>query len=256
MSNQVITLNGVEYNLNDPTVYQWRIWKPKRNVGKAIFMLVFMALAMPLLPYAVLHFIHWFWPALAVWVAWGGIGIAIFATSVLLYARLTEPREKSIKNSTGLYSLATLTLGAILYLVVFGSPVYLAGFQGPDTPTFWTWSLFFFDNLLGVLLLDVPDIYNWSVSGIQPISHLACLTTVAIRILITIGLVDMLLSIYRLELSEETFFCSVRECGHYCDALLDAEDLLLARIGAITPTSVPPVVAVEEFVRAVKPKLQ
>ncbi len=245
-----------DYDLDDTTIYQWRIWKPERNLFGAIFLLMFMALAIPAMPFGILYAISFMSLSTAVYVAWVAVGIAVFTVGVLLYISFTGTREERIKNATGLFSTATFTLGAVHFLLTFDEPATWTGFKGAGGATVWTWGVFLFDNFLGVVLLDIPDVYNWHLSAIRPESQFACFLTVVIRVLITIGLVEMILAMYRTELSEQELFGTVRECAHFCDAIIGPKDLVLSRTGKVESATDPPAVKVTEFLEAMSPKLK
>jgi len=255
MDREPVPVNADDYDLADAAIYQWKIWKPKRSLAHAFFMLLFMAVVIPALPFTGLYLIHLASADAAIYAAWAFVGVAIFTIVVLFVVRFTGSREERIKNATGLFAIASFSIGAVHFLLAFGGSALTGGFRGADGATSWDWAVYLCDNLLGVVLLDVPDVYNWHISGIRAESHFACFITVLVRVLMTIGLVEMIIALYRTEMQEEEFYGTVRECVHYCDAIIGSDDLVLMRTGAVTPAVEPPVVRVPEFIRVYKAKL-
>jgi hypothetical protein len=186
------------------------------------------ALAYPLLIYGV------FW-LVALWSAgvayWLSVGCAGFFLLILVFhvfvAWKGKPHQRHEARSI-IYWVAIATLGALLYALSAPQSHLGRGFRGANGAGLGEWLLFYLDNAASVLLLDIPEIvFDLHISAIRYQSGASRAVTVLIRLLIVIGMVELLLEIVRSRFQKRQFYATVKECYWHCAALPEVAGMLL-----------------------------
>jgi len=236
-----MTIENVHQNfdLTDETMYRWIIWTPKRDTSRLIGGLVGAALFLSMLPFFILYLLGSLFPVIAMVIAWLWLALFVFCLVVLIPTRFARNRIDRLKNVAGVYSIATMSIGVTLYILAYSKSEMCQGFTGNEGASGWVWSVFLLDNLLGVVLLDIPDVFQWHISPIRPAFTVACILTVMIRIFITIGLIELLINSFSSHLNEEEFFGTVREAVLKCDNYVSASDLKIKRVARVVEIESP-----------------
>jgi hypothetical protein len=127
-------------------------------------------------------------------------GVVLPWRQVFLFARNYGPGDASKDTRTGAGELSTgafvLALALLAAVAYRGSPL-ADGFLNVGDSTFWTWPLYLADNVITILLLDVPDVYDLHFSSIQPHTATARLITVGLRVSASLSIVAMLFKVVR-----------------------------------------------------------
>jgi len=168
------------------------------------------------------------------WLAWRG-------------SRLARISARSI-----LYWVSVVMAWGLVYLAaVRGSP-FRGGFEGEIHRT-GHWLLYFLDNVLRVVLLDVFEIFEIQFSGISPGTWYARTITVFLRIMITAGLLDLALSTRKYYFDVLEFTGTVRECYVWCDSLPEFDPgVMLVQVSRLESLAEPHAVEAGDFLAAFK----
>src|SRR5262249_54563423 len=148
-------------------------------------------------------------PAVAWWVGLSATILFLVVLVVHLILMWLGDREKRIEARTIVFSTAVLTMGVLFYMLVAPASNWSAGFSKPDDAGVWQWVLFFLDNTFSIVLLDLPEVFDIHISSIKPDYWAARLLTALVRFLIAIGVIELVVRLYRSRYQREEFFCTV-----------------------------------------------
>jgi hypothetical protein len=163
---------------------------------------------------------------------WTGIGIMIILIAITLYflwLALKGSRRKELKAQSHLHELLTSSIGVVAFVM---SNLIGMGFSG-HIKSLGQWLLFFADNFFHSLLLDIPEIFDFRLSDIEPHTWYARLATVLLRLFISAGLIDSFWVFYQRTFYKENFYGTVKDCLWKCQSLLDRSSLQLKREGKV-----------------------
>lgn len=235
------------FSWTDPTVYEWTLGNSKRDVSEFVGFLIGAMLVFPGIVYGVLWGLSWMWATGAFWLAAAAFAITLVAWVVLFVGSWVGPRESLARDDSELW-LPVFGIGLLVFLMMGRESPVLASFSGP-TDELLPWAAYFFDNVVSVLLLDIPEIYDLATSEIAHDGWLSKLATVLFRLLVTAGLLEFALTYYRTRYLEQRTYATVAEFYAVCKALPDEEDMVYTMKGRVTPLD-PVEGGVEAFLEA------
>jgi hypothetical protein len=240
------------YDWHDQTQYQWTISKPDRDIWYFMGALVGGTIIFPVLVFAVPWLVHFVWHSGAFWLGFLITAVMILVLLVQLNTLWSGSSEERIEARSILYWVAIIGAFGLVYSSATHGSFLRDGFRGRTQST-WQWVLYFGDNILRVVLLDVPEIWEFQLSSISPEDWYARLVTVMLRIFIAAGFVELALSARRVELGEQEVFATVKEAFYMVDGLpTGAEDYELRQVGTISPLAEPVVIDAQAFMAAFK----
>lgn len=214
------------------------------SVGCSIGLAVGLALGLPIL-YALLLLVE------ATRYIWTPVSIVLYSLVILvslaiLLATASSSRQAKAKNVTVAENRAAIViLAAIALLVSFSQLskhlyVLFGGFSANNLG-YWHWLRYGFANLFEGVLFDIPAIYNWGVSEIQPTAFwsqtLVFVFRTSLEFLIVVNILDQVRHARRIrskpqqQEDKQTYF-----------------QFLIARIGGLLITvlwSIPTLIALE-----------
>ena len=168
---------------------------------------------------------------------WIGVVLTGFLLLVLVLSLMVLPMSKTeaekARNRQGIYSGALLSLGFLFYLLFSRTSFLNEGYSTPPNAGFGEWLVFLLDQTLSVVLLDLPELLNWHISPIRPVSGFARGLTVMIRLLIGIGLVSAIYQAIRLGRARRVIYGSLRDCYEICKRLPGKKTLQMQREGIV-----------------------
>ena len=91
------------------------------------------------------------------------------------------------------------------------------------TPDVDTWPWFYLDNLLRTMLLDIPEIWGISLSGVHPITWPAKLLVIGLRLFLALGLIELAVQLIRSSYSGIRFQGTTETAFHRLQALPDGK---------------------------------
>jgi hypothetical protein len=147
---------------------------------------------------------------------------------------------------------AITSLGGVFYLLSAPESLFAQGFLGVENTELSDWLVFFFDNLIAVMFFGTPElVFGYRFSAISWHSQSSRAVVVLIRVLMVIGVIEMLMSLLRgrqKNQSTQQFFSSVPDCvWHYTDNF-DRRREPLECLGKVALFPEPIDLSVEEFV--------
>lgn len=214
---------------HDESRFEWRI----QNNG-SLWGPLFSALVVPVLANKGLSVLQRFLPTVATWAA--ALLAAGFGLWVLVCVGMQVFRSgRSQDNLRALiYWLSLIVVGCLLFLALDSNGPIASGFSSPQGAP----EAFYLDNLMRVILLDVPEVWKWSLSGIEPQTWYAKLTVLGLRIFLALGLVELILQVIVSKFRGITFEGTVQDAYHRLDAL-PWGDFVLERVHEVRSESCP-----------------
>src|SRR5262249_3606277 len=88
---------------------------------------------------------------------------------------------------------------------------------------------FFWDNLLDVLLVGLPDVFGLHLTVITPDDDWSRGVTTVMRLLMGVGLFEFGWLVYKLNWARDEFHGTVPECHHHCKGLPDVNVAVVTR---------------------------
>lgn len=242
-----------QFSWTDPTVYEWTVANPSQDVAEFVGFLLGAAVVFPALLYGALYLMSFVWADGAFWFAAGLFAIVLIAWVVLFVRGWSSPREALARDDSE-HWLPIFGLGLLIY-VMTGPGTWLAdSFTGP-TDQITEWLAYFADNVISVLLLDIPEVYELRISNISYDDRWSRLATVLFRLLVTAGLVEFALNFYRTRYLEQNTYATVADFYRVCDSLPDEEGMVYTMRGRVTALD-PVEGGVEQFLEAFKPEAE
>lgn len=239
-----------QYRWSDQTVYRWYFWEKEPDLASTLGTMLGGAALLPLAVCGFLWLFTFILPYnIAFWIGVGVIGLLGLTLFFMMYQAWFSKDRRNARS--GLYSVAICTLGAFIFLVsVPESPLGVL-FSNGSTAGFWEWLLFFLDNLTSVVFLDVPEVYELRLSMVTYDHWLSRATTVVIRVLITIGVLEFIRDIIKSRTRQE-LFGTVRDCYWYCTDLPATETVKLRCEATLVPRTDSQRLDVDDFIKAFK----
>lgn len=240
------------YDWRDSAVHQWAFRVSKFDTAGFIGGLFGGAVLFPILIFGALWLIGLASQAVAYWLGMAACGLFVLVLIYHLIVGFTGRSHEKIEARAIVYWTAVATLGSLLFVLYSPVSDFKTQFAHGDNAGLKQWLLFFLDNTCSVILLDIPEVYDWQISNIVATGFWGRFVTVAIRVLISLGLIELALAMYRTYfVKPEPFYSNVKDCYYRCDALPDADGVVLQRQGVVRPVE-DEEVAVNVFVEAFK----
>lgn len=244
--------HSLPFDWHDDTIYHWQMTGQQSDWAEFFGFVLGGAVFFPLMVLAIPWLAGLVWRPLSFW-----LGVLLFLFLCLIFVQQLwftwrGTRAAQISARSIVYWVSVVMAWALVYLAaVRGSPLR-QGFDGPIDRTAH-WLLYMGDNVLRVVLLDIPEIFELQLSGISPETWYARTITVFLRITITIGLLDLILSTRQYYFQVLEFTGTVRECHIWCDSLPEPDPgVKLIRIGRREPLPQQDVVEARDFLAAFK----
>lgn len=236
-----------QFQWDDPTEYRWALENPSQDAAEFVGFLIGALLVFPALIWGAMYLVSWASTVVAFWIAVGLLAIVLVAWIVLFAGTWLGPRD-ALSRDDAEHWLPVFALGLIVYIVTGPGSLVSAGFDGP-VDQILPWVTYFADQVISVVLLDIPEVYDLRISAITYESGWARLVTVLFRLLVTAGLVEFVLNFYRTRYMEHRTFATVQDFYKVCSSLPDEEGMLYTMSGRVT--GVEPVRGgVEAFLKA------
>lgn len=206
---------GEVFDWEDLNVYQWTFYDATPSTAEVIFYLLGGLIFFPMLLYAALWLVGLISSILSFVISILLLLILLLALSTVVWGSFHGGAFAKKKATSESYWVTIALTGVFIYATSSPvSPVF-GGFSG-NTNSSLQWLLFFSDNALQVLTLDVVDILDLRLSSITPQTWSARSAIAIFKLLITFGLVEAALTIYG-SLRQRIFYGSVKECFLECD---------------------------------------
>lgn len=260
MSDSPVTLQesgpqptGVWANIpwDGPTVYRWSLWNAQPRTADLILFMLSLGTLVPLAIYGLFWLLSFLSAPVSFWLCVVVCGIFLlvpFVCTILLF--VGQPREKKEARAIIYYSTIVLLSGLLYLLAAPDSPLAASFTNGPGAGL-GQWLLFFGDNIASVVLLDIPEVFELRVSDIKYNDWLSRVVTVAIRILITFGLIELLWELVRIHYRKHHIYGTVQEAYWHCIGHPDPVTLTISRDGTLSPLE-PVSCGVLDFLKAYK----
>lgn len=251
------------FRLDDSTVYHWKIARKSLDnrsvwqdtVQRFVATLV-KWLASTLIPaaliYAAFRWLEVKSLSLGFWAACTGTGLSLLLTVYGVFVSLFTLPHHQAKGRILSVGAAITSLGGVFYLLSAPESLFAQGFLGVENTELSVWLVFFFDNLVAVMFFDTPElVFGYRFSAISWHSQSSRAVVVLIRVLMVIGVIEMLMSLLRGRQKNQPtqqFFSSVQDCvWHYTDNF-DRRREPLECLGKVAPFPEPIDLSVEEFI--------
>lgn len=198
------------FKWEDPTIFIWSVQLMRhRNVLLVILMRVFAHLMFPLYFYIPLLIWAFIFPKFIFWI---GLALTIFVLLEFILIHLFDLCSWSIrvKKKTGKdkavvklrhirskHSFATFVCVGFSFILITPESYIQSWFQSPTNLGVQAGLLYLADNVLNVILLGIPEIFDKHISKIKPVTWQARLFVSILRMLIAIGFVETFLMVFR-----------------------------------------------------------
>ncbi len=100
------------------------------------------------------------------------------------------------------------------------------------------WLLFLADNVIRVVLLDVPEIFEIRMSTISAANWLSRLIVFLFRIFFALGILELGLALFRRR-HQSNFYGTHQECWNRCRSLLGVGSVQVERLGVVQKLEAP-----------------
>jgi hypothetical protein len=244
----------------DASIYQWTFRNTKKDVAGFIGFLVGAALVFPALIYGFFWLVSFLSTTVAFWFAFAVtclfLVVYIYHVGVLWSGKKTQQIEA---RGTGPW-IAIATIGALSYAMsahgsfIAPSFTFDGGEKGSGMDaTPWQWCLFWVDNTMSVVLLDIPEVFELHISTLTYSGFWSRLTTVIMRVLIVAGFIEAFFMCYRSTFMEEQFHGTMQECYWKCEGLPSADEVEVILDGKVELLGRSERIIAQEIIRVFKP---
>ncbi len=217
-----------ELRLDDEKVYEWR-FETQRGV-----LLDLLSLALiPFVTYRGLQFVAKVWPAGVFWIVAVLAGVMMLVVIVEFFGSIFGSQEDRVERRNSVYYGAIVCVGMLAFLIESSAGFLRSGLTVPEDTHRWTFMLFYADNILRVMLLDIPEVYELSLSAIVPTSWPARTAVLLFRVAVGLGLIELGLRVVAMAMPKHRFQGTVREACHYGDSL-PHDEFTVHRVGEVT----------------------
>jgi hypothetical protein len=248
-----------KFKLDDSVIYKWSIHNPfKFHLHRQIIFFLFSAFSAAatgmLIGFVPLWLIGIKWETFAFYA-----GVLAFLVLVLQVVRqhwlaLAGPTPIRLLVQNNLPFFSAIAAVTLLFVVSSPAPIIRDGFGG-STDSLIQWMLFLLDDVANVVLLDFPDKLGLRLSSIQPHLWYSRLASQTLQLLIAVGVIDLIVLLYRLTFSAQEFYGTVFEAAARCHALANNPGQL-RREGRLDVIPRPDVVDLQVFRRNMTEGLQ
>lgn len=201
---------------NDDTTYHWVLRDETPSAIEYLGGVATVAIVLPGIVWGLLWFLGSMWESVAFWTALVATGVLAMTVVVYIYLSWNGSPEEQIQARPIRYFTATFLLGCVIYIISSSSFPIADGFSG-DVGSARQWLLFFADGALRVVTFDAIEILDARLTNLAPVSSEARLSALLFKVLVTLGVVDMAISIFHGSLRSKSFYATVRECYWTCD---------------------------------------
>lgn len=237
----------------DDSTYHWTLYASKREISSMIGYFIGIAVAGPLVVYVTFWLIGLISKGFAFWLCVAAV--ALFLLTLVVNAhkawRHRDPNRRKHAQSL-LHYVAVVLLGSLLYLLAARESWLSAGFANSQAAGLGQWLLYFLDNTMSVFLLDVPEVFELRTSQIIHSDWVSRTITVIIRVLITLGLINLFVAYFQSRYQKQQIYGTVQDCYWHCEALPDADDMIVLCNGTITVVPDQREIQVKKFMAALK----
>ncbi len=172
----------------------------------------------------------------ATWLASAG-AVICFLTSLWALARsIFGNSAQGIEGATVARNAAVMSIALLMYALVTGAGS--EDFANVESAGPGQWALYLIDNALIVILADLPEVYAWSLSEIQAKTEFGQLVGALVRVLITLGVIDVAIRVVRAMTGDNAFFGTVADMYWQC---MDVQPVgsVARRVAHVVPDEAP-----------------
>lgn len=212
----------------DPSEHCWTLRQPRRAAHWVLVMLATF-LAIPALLFGACLLTARLSPLTAAVLAsvLAAFFLARYLLATLRGVVLARSDVDTVMVAANRSLLATAALGGLVYLMVGEAPALGRAFAADGhLPSLREWLALLGGELADITFFDVPEALGWSESPLAPQTRTAIWALGAFRLLLAVGLVEMVARLWQRFVTGTTFYGTVREAWARCAADLDPDALL------------------------------
>ncbi len=213
---------------DDSAQHCWTLEQPRRAVHWVVVMLATF-LAVPALLFLLCAGVARLSPKTAAVLA-----AVVTAFLLLRYLLITlrgafgRHDVNAVMDAANRSLLATAALGGLVYLMVGEAPALGRAFAADGhLPSFREWLSLLGGELADITFFDVPEALGWSESPLAPQTRTAIWALGAFRLLLAVGLVEMVARLWRRFVTGTTFYGTAQDAWARSAADLDPDALLV-----------------------------
>lgn len=221
------------WRLDDPKVYRWAFQDAEAGIHNFFYCLVGFLISPPLfyLPF-------WLLSYLSTGLAWWTCAVLTAFVFVIhvCYGWFWLPWSKDHTQAEYVQMRPWMNI-ALMYLLLIllalpESPL-TSGFRNADDAGPFTWLLFFWDNMLSVVLVGLPDVLSLRLSSLAPDDASSRGLTALLRVFFGAGVLELAKIIYQLNWASHDFVGTVRDSYWKTKALPNLNPITVVRVGAV-----------------------
>lgn len=235
MATEAHTEIEKSFQWDDGTVYQWGVWSTKKEMSTLIGFFVGAALLVPAILCLIFWLISFASDAVAYWIAYAFTVLFLIGLVSEIVKSWTGKKKEQIKARGEMLYFAIASIGGLFYMLNSSESHFSDGFINGVNASVGQWILFFLDNTLSVILLDIPELFDIHTSDIRHQDTASRIVTVILRLLITIGLIRLIIELYISKYSNTVVHYTVSELYWHCKSLPDSDDMVLQKSGQVMP---------------------
>lgn len=226
-------VQNVHFDWDDLTEYQWSVKRSKGIKLWQVIRLIYLAIWRPIGFFGGLLYVARWIPKVSFWFAFVITVItSIFYLGEFISAIAIIKTIKYYERYAGNYHFAIWSSIGLIFLLLYPDSFIQQGFQ-PASPDFFQWLLLAFDNFLSVILLDFPEVFEFHLSAIAPLTWVGKMMIILLRLFFALGLFELMVIAFRVIFAKERFVGSVNEFYREYAFLPDSENLEVACIGKV-----------------------
>lgn len=165
--------------------------------------------------------------------------IAVFIRYIVLQIPNFFGPSEIWKPKSSHYIYAVVICLGIALLILSPTSFFLTGFQAQDQIGIYDLMLFLVNNVFQVATIGIPESLGFKLSTISPSTYETKILIFIFRIMVAIGLIDLLAEILRRRFLKYEFFGTVKELYATC-VLIPLSDELDIRCGGVMEYVKPP----------------
>lgn len=188
------------YDLTDDKVYEWHIYRSKKHYNYLAANLIIYLIGPILVGLFVYFTLSTISLKIAFWYAFGCLiwySIKMIAAIMITYLIpiIKKNIETNIFKAGKLNQNLSFVISALAFLMYSNYSYFEGLFSSYESIA--DWLLFYLDNLLKIVLLDTIEILGFNFSTIEPIHWKGKTLIYIFNLLLTIGLVDSIIMIFK-----------------------------------------------------------
>lgn len=218
------------YNFNDNRLYTWEIIPKEKSIFTSVIIVIAQSILVPAIFFGIFYAIGIFLPSIAFWGALIFAGLMLFAWLALIFGKNMLGTE-NIANFGGV-SIGISLVGMIAYLIYSPESIFKGDFAGPIDSN-QQWLIYVVELFLKVITLDLIEIFDISISSIEPSNNTGNFIIFAFNTVLSLGIVDGAFRTFGISRNVEVFLGTTSQLYERLSSMVGEHGLKFKKTGIV-----------------------